>query len=218
MKKIEVIPLDISRFHLESSLLLRVKPENYPDGTLSLLKGRIAELVTLELMALFLRPARLRLNRLASCCLKTPFRFVVVVLRSHVQLFVTPWTAAYQAPLSFTISWGLLKLISTELMMPSKYIILCRPFSPCPQFSHRVFSSESALSIRWPKYWSFSISPSNEYLGLISFRINWFGLLPVQGSLKCLLQHHSSKASILHHSAFFMVQLSHPYMTTQMEL
>ena len=138
MKKKEVIPLDISRFHLESSLLLRVKPENYPDGTLSLLKGRIAELVTLEFMALFLRPARLPLSGLASCCLKTPFRFVIA-LRSHVQLFVTPWTAAYQAPLSFTISWGLLKLISIELMMPSKYIILCCPFSSCPQFSHRVF-------------------------------------------------------------------------------
>ena len=97
----------------------------------------------------------------------------------------------------------------------TKYIILCHPFS-CPQFSHWVFSSESALSITWPKYWSFSfsVSPSNEYLGLISFRMDWFGLLAVQGSLKCLLQHHSSNASILWQSAFFMVQLSHWYMTT----
>ena len=137
---------------------------------------------------------------------------------SCVQLFVTPWTAAHQAPLSITNSQSLLKLMSIELVMPSNHLILCRPLLPCSVFpSVRVFSSESALRIRWPKYWSFSfsISHSNEYLGLISFRMDWLDLLADQGTLKSLLQHHSSKASILRHSAFFIVQLSHPYMTTQ---
>ena len=133
---------------------------------------------------------------------------VVVQLLSHVQLFVTPWTTAHQASLSFTISWSLLKLMFTESVMPPKHLILCHPLllppSICP--SIRVFSSESALHIRWPKYWSFSfsISPSNEHSGLISFRIDWFDL-GVQGTLKSLLQHHSSKASILRCSAFFIV-------------
>ena len=118
---------------------------------------------------------------------------------SRVQLFVTPWTVAFQASLSITNSWGLLKLMSIESVMPSNYLILCRPLLLLPSIfpGIRVFSKESVLRIRWPKYWSFrfSIGPSNEYSGLISFRINWFDLLAVQGTLKSLLQHHSSKAS-----------------------
>ena len=143
-------------------------------------------------------------------------RAVVVQSQSRIQLFATPWIAADQASLSFTISWSLLQLMSIESVMPSNHLIFCHPLllllSIFP--SIMVFSNESALCIRWPKYWSVSISPSNEYSGLISFRIGWFNLLAVQGTLKSLLQHHSSKASILLHSAFFMVQLSHPYMTT----
>ena len=131
---------------------------------------------------------------------------------------VTPWTPARQASLSITISWSLLKLMSIASVMPSNYLILCLPLLLLPSIfpSIRVFSSESVLRIRWPKYWSFSfsISPSNEYSGLISLRIDWFELPAVQETLKSLLQHHSSKASILQWSAFFMVQLSHPYMTT----
>ena len=141
-----------------------------------------------------------------------------VKLLSRVQLFATPWTAARQASLSITNSRSLLKLMSTESVMPSDHLILCRPLLlPSSIFpSIRVFSNESALRIRWPKDWSFSfiISPSNEYSGLISFRMDWLDLLAVQGTLKSLLQHHSSKASILWRSAFFTVQLSHPYMTT----
>ena len=118
--------------------------------------------------------------------------------------------------LSFTISQSLLKLMSIELMMPSNHLILYRPLLLLPTIfpSIRVFSNESVLCIRWPKCWSFSISPYNEYSGLISFRMGWLNLLAGQGTLKSLLQHHSSKASILQHSAFFIVQLSHPYMTT----
>ena len=134
------------------------------------------------------------------------------------QSFATPWTAARQASLSITISQSLLKFMSTESVMPSNYLILCCPLLPLPSIfpSIRVFSNESVLHIRWPKYWSlsFSITSSNEYSGLISFRIDWFDFLAVQGTLKSLLQHHSSKASIPQCSAFFMVQLSHPYMTT----
>ena len=135
-----------------------------------------------------------------------------------VQLSATPWTAACQASLSIASSWSLLKLMSIELVMPSNHLILCHPFRLLPSIfpSIRVFSNESVLHIRWPKYWSFSfsMSPSNEYSGLIYFRIDWWDLLAVQGTLESLLQHHSSKASILRHSAFFIVQLSHPYMTT----
>ena len=137
---------------------------------------------------------------------------------SRVQLFVTPWTAARQASLSFTNSWNLLKFMSIEPVMPFYHLILCHPLLLLPSIvpSIMVFSNESVLRIRWPKYWSFSfsISPSNEYSGLISFRMDWLDLLAVQGTLKSLLQHHSSKASILLHSAFFIVHLSHPYMTT----
>ena len=132
--------------------------------------------------------------------------------------FVTTWTAACQASLSITNSQSLLKLMFIESVMPSNHLILCHPLLLPPSIfpSIRVFSNESVLHIRWPKYWSFSfrISPSNEYPGLISFRIDWLDLLAVQGTLKSLLQHHSSKALVLRHSAFFIVQLSHPYMTT----
>ena len=131
---------------------------------------------------------------------------------------MTPWAAASQAFPSFTIFESLLKLMSIESVMPSNHLFLCRPLLLLPSiFPHiRVFSSESALHIRWPKYWSFSfsISPSSEHLGLTSFRMDWLDLLAVQGTLKSLLQHHTSKASILQCSAFFTVQLSHPYMTT----
>ena len=138
---------------------------------------------------------------------------------NYVQLFATPWTAARQASLSITNSWSLFKFMSIESVMPSNHIILCHPLLYPPSIfpSIRVFSSKSVLSIRWPKYWSFSfsISLSNEYSGLISFWIDRLDLLAVQRTLKSLLQHHSSKASVLQCSAFFIVQLSHPYMTTE---
>ena len=125
------------------------------------------------------------------------------------------WRAARQASLSFTISWNFLKLMSIESAMPSNHFILCHPLLLPSIFpSIKVFSSESVLCIRWPKYWSFSINPSSEYPGVISFSIDWFHLLAVQGPLKSLFQDHNSKASIFRHSAFFMVQLAHPYMTT----
>ena len=152
---------------------------------------------------------------LASCsfhCISS------VQLLSCVRLVATPWMAARQASLSITNSWSLLKLMSIESVMPSNHLILYHPFLLPPSIfpSIRVFSKESFLHIRWPKCWSFSfsISPSREYSGLISFRMDWLDLLAVQGTLKSLPQHHSSKASILQCSAFFMVQLSHPYMTT----
>ena len=132
-----------------------------------------------------------------------------------------PRTAACQASLSITNSWSLLKLMSIKLVMPSNHLILCHPLLlPLIFPSIKVFSSESVLRIRWPKCWSFSfsMSPSNEYSGLISFRIDWFDLLAVQGTLKSLLQYHSSKASVLRCSAFFMVQLSHPYNTTDISI
>ena len=145
------------------------------------------------------------------------YHFVVIVqLFSPVCLVETPWTAARQPSLSFAISWSLRRLMSVELIMPSNHLILCCPLLLLPSIfpSITVFSTESVLHIRWPKYWSFSfsISLSNEYLGLI-FRMDWLDLLTVQGTLKSLLQHHSSKASILQCSAFFIVQLSHSYMT-----
>ena len=136
----------------------------------------------------------------------------------RVWLFAIPWTAARQASLSITNSWSSPKPMSIESVMPSNHLILCRPLLLLPSIfpSFRVFSNESALHIRWPKYWSFSfnIRPSNEHPGLISFRMNWLDLLAVQGTCKSLLQHHSLKASIPWRSAFFIVQLSHPYMTT----
>ena len=143
-------------------------------------------------------------------------QFSSVQSLSHVRISVTPWTAAHQASLSITNSWSL--LTSIESVMPSNQLILCHPILLLPSIfpSIRVFSNESVLCIGWPKYWSFNfnISPSNEYSGLISFRMDWLDLLAVQGTLKSLLQHHSSNASILWRSAFFIVQLSHPYMTT----
>ena len=143
---------------------------------------------------------------------------IIVQLLSYIWLFATPWTAACQASLSITSSCNLLKLMSIEPVMPSNHLILRHPLLLLPSIfpSIRTFSNESPLRIRWPKYWNFSfnISPSNEHPGLISFRMDWLDLLAVQGTVKSLLQHHSSKASILQHSAFFIVQLSHPYMTT----
>ena len=139
--------------------------------------------------------------------------FSSVQLLSRIWLFVTPWTAARQAFLSITSFWSLLKLVSIESVMPSTHLILCCPLFLLPSIfpSLRVFFNESVLHIRWPKYWSFSfsISPSNRYSGLISFRIDWLDLLAIQGTLKSLLQHHSSKASILRHSAFFIVELTY---------
>ena len=159
--------------------------------------------------------ATLYFHLICFCC----YYFHVIQSLSRVRLLATPWTAAHQASLSFTLSQSLLKLVSVESVMPSNHLILSSPSSPAfnlSQYQGVSFSNESVLHIRWPKYWSFSfnISPSKEYPGLISFRIDWFDLLAVQGTLKCLLQHHSSKASILRHSAFFMVQLSYPHMAT----
>ena len=132
--------------------------------------------------------------------------FCSVQSLSHVLLFTSPWTAACQASLSITNSWSLLKLMSIESVVPSNHLILCRHLLLLPSIfpSIRVFSSDLVLHIRWPNYWNFSISPSNEYSGLISVRIDWLDLLTVQGTLKSILEHHSSKVSILQHSAFFM--------------
>ena len=145
-------------------------------------------------------------------------QFSSVQSLSRVWLFAAPWTAARQASLSITNSQSLPKLMSTGSVMPSNHLILCLSFLLLPSIfpSIRVFSNESVLHIRWPKYWSFSfnISPSNEHPGLISFRMDWLDLLAVQETLKSLLQHHSSEASVLHHSAFFIAQLLHPYMAT----
>ena len=145
------------------------------------------------------------------------FRFSSVESLSRVRHLATPWTAACQASLSITNSWSLLKLMSIESVMPSNHLI-CHPLLLLPSVFPiiRVFSNESVLHTKWTKYWSFSfsINPSNEYSGLISFRMVWLDLLAVQGTLESLLQHHSSKTSILRCSAFFTVQLSHPYMTT----
>ena len=152
---------------------------------------------------------------LPSCCI---IQFSSVQSLSRVRLFATPWITAYQASLSITTSRSSLRLKNIESVMPSSHLILCRPLLLLPPIppSIRVFSSESTLHMRWPEYWScsFSIIPSKEIPGLISFRMDWLDLLAVQGTLKSLLQHHSSKASILCRSAFFTVQLSHPYMTT----
>ena len=146
------------------------------------------------------------------------FRLPSVQSLSRVRPFATPWITACQASLSITNSRSLLKLMPMESVMPSSHLILCRSLLLLPPIppSISVFSNESVLCIRWPNYWSFSfsVSPSNEHPGLISFRMDWLDLLAVQGTLKSLLQHHSSKASIFQHSAFFTVQLSHPYMTT----
>ena len=145
-------------------------------------------------------------------------QFSSVQSLSHIRLFATPWTTARQASLSITSSWNLPKLMSIKLVIPSNHLILCHPLLLLPSIfpSIRVFSDEPVLLIRWPKYWSFSfnISPSSEYSGLISYRTDWLDLLAVQGTLKSLLQHHSSEASILRCLAFFIVQLSHPYKTT----
>ena len=169
-------------------------------------------------MWLYLRPMHLSFREafcsLCGVTMLSPLNSVQSL--SRVQLFVTTWTAACQASLSVTSSQSLLTLMSTESVMPSNHLILSHPLLLPPSIfpSIRVFSNESVLRIRWPKDWSFSISPSNEYSGLTSFRMGSLDLLAVQGTLKSLLQHHSSKASILWSSPFFTVQLSHPYMTT----
>ena len=153
-----------------------------------------------------------------SCTGRQILYWHLVQSLSRVWLFATPWITACQASLSITNSRSLLKLMPIKSVMPSSHLVLCRPLLLLPLIlpSIRIFSSESTLGVRWPKYWSFSfsISPSSEHPGLISFRRDWLDLLAVQGTFKSLLQHHSSKASILQHSAFFIVQLSHPYMTT----
>ena len=153
-------------------------------------------------------------KEIAEVRVNSIFLYSVHFSRSAVSDSATSWTAACQASLSITSSWNLLKLMFIESVMPSNHLILCCPLLLLPSIfpSIRVFSNESVLPIRWPKYWS--ISPSNEYSELTSFRIDWLDLFAVQGTLKSLLQHHSSKASILQCSAFFLVQLSHPYMTT----
>ena len=153
---------------------------------------------------------------LKRVCPIYPSKFSSIQPLTHVHVFVTQWTVACQDSLSITNSWSLLKLMSIMSVMPSHHLILCHflLFPPSIFPSIRVFSNESVLYIRWPKYWSFSINPSNEYSGLIAFRMDWLDLLAVQEFLKSLLQHHSSKALILWSSAFFIVQLSRPYVTT----
>ena len=164
------------------------------------------------------RLASLKIREKSAFTRTHDVQFSSVQSLGRVWLFATPWTAAHQASLSIANSQSPPKPMSIESVMPSNHLILCRPLLLLPSIfpSIRVFSNESALHIRWPKYWSFSfnISPSNEHPGLISFRMDWFDIFAVQGTLKNLLQHHSSKASILWHSAFLTVQLSHPYMTT----
>ena len=153
----------------------------------------------------------------ASCLFSDPREIQFSSVTQSCPTLCDPMIAARQASLSITNPRSSLRLASIESVMPSSHLILCHPFLLLPSIFPRirVFSNESALHIRWPKYWSFSISPSNEYSGLISFRIDWFDLLAVQETLKSLLKHHSSKASILQHSAFFMVQLAHPYIITE---
>ena len=169
-----------------------------------------------QLLIFYFQPINSSANNLSTKILIQTFSSVRSF--SDVQIFVTPWTAACQASLPINNCQSLLKLMSIESMMPSNHLILCCSLLPPPSIflSIRVFSNKSVLRIRWPNYWSFSfrISPSNEHSGLISFRFDWFDLLAVQGTLKSLLQHHSSKASILWCSALFIVQLSYPYMTT----
>ena len=171
------------------------------------------------------KEAQVQFSNIAVCRLPVTWLFCLsghqfssVQSLSYVWIFAIPWITARQASLSITNSWSLPKLMSIKSVMPSSHLIFCRPLLLLPPIppSIRVFSNQSTLLMRWPKYWSFSfsISPSNEHPGLISFRIDWLDLLAVQGTLKSLLQHHSSKASIFQRSAFFTVQLSHPYMTT----
>ena len=174
----------------------------------------------MSLLSMVVIPFLLRSKRLLISWLHSPSTviFSSVQLLSHVRLFATPWTTSRQASLCITNPRSSPKPMTIESVMPSNHLILCCPLLLLPSIfpSIRVFSNESALRMWWPKYWSFSfnISRSNEHTGLISFRMDWLDLLAIQGTLKSLLQHHSSKASIFQHSAFFTVQLSHPYMTT----
>ena len=179
----------------------------------------IIELKSLSQVWVFVTPRTVALQAPPSVEFsRQEYWFSSVQSLSRVQLFATPWTAARQASLSITNSQSLLKLMSIESVMPSNHLILCCPLLLLPPIppSIRVFSNESTLRMRWPNYWSFSfnISPSNEHTGLISFRMDWLDLLAIQGTLKSLLYHHSSKVSILWHSAFFAVQLSHLYIIT----
>ena len=174
--------------------------------------------ILLDVTKILCATTKTPLNQIHKQTLKNETTSSPVQSLSCVRLFATPWIAACQASLSITNSRSSPKLMSVESVMPSNHLILCRPLLHLPSIfpSIRVFSNESVLFIRWPKYWSFSfsISPFNKYLGLIAFRMDWLDLLAVQGTLKSLLQHHSSKASILRPSAFFIVQLSNSYMTT----
>ena len=157
------------------------------------------------------------LEEISSLSHSVVFLYFFALSLSHIQVVATPWTGAHQASLSITNSQSLVRLRSIKSVMPSNHLILCHPLLLLPSVfpNIRVFSNESVLHIRWPKYWSFNfISPSNEYSGPVSFRIDWFDLLAVQGTCKSLLQHHSSKASLFWCSALFMVQLSHSYVTT----
>ena len=211
-----------SNYHLARSmeppsLIARKEEQSYTIPPSQVSDSRMPALLKRSLSFMTLDPALKSLPFPPQTMLYMS-QFSSVQSLSRVQLPVTPWTAAPQASLSFTISQSLLKLLSVELMMPSNYLVLCHLLLLLPSIfvNIRVYSNELALRIRWPMYWSFSfsISPSNEYSGLISFRMDWSDLLAVQGTLKSLLQHHSSKASILQCSAFFVVQLSHSYMTT----
>ena len=175
-------------------------------------------LVWFSLDSEFLEAGTMPPHKVPGQGLELRFQFISVQSLSRVRLFATPRIAAHKASLSITNTWSSLKLMSIKPVMPSSHLILCRPLLLLPPIppSIRVFSNESTLRMRWPKYWSFSFSiiPSEEHPGLVSFRMDWLDLLAVQGTLKSLLQHHSSEASILQCSAFFTVQLSHPYMTT----
>ena len=184
---------------------------------ISLLENLLLAILGICLLLCIL-PTRLYIPNLIFLSVLLYSHFSSVQLLSHVRLFTNPWTTACQASLSIANSQSLPKLMYIQSVMPCNHLILPHPllFPPSIFPSIRVFSNESALRIRWPKYWSFSfnISPSNEHPGLISFSMDWLDLLAVQGTLKSLLQNHSSKASILQSSTFFIVQLSHPYMTT----
>ena len=201
---------------------LSVHPSIHPSKTMNSYWNHHFQYSTTELFLAFILcvfiTQSLSVKNLASSILNIPTYFSSVQSLSHVRLFATPRITACQVSLSITNCRSLPKLMSIESVMPSNHLILCRTLLLPPSIfpSIRVFSNELVLHIRWPKYWSFSfnVSPSNQHSGLISFRMEWLDLLEVQGTRKSLLQHHSSKASILLCSAFFIVQLSHPYMTT----
>ena len=209
---------NVSPYLKKKNIYIYIYTANNP-FPLPMLLIYLASIVFLAMQYFCLEKNILHKDKMLSIGQWVTKRFSSVQSISSVQLFATPWTAACQASLSITNPWSLPKLISIESVMPSNHLILCHPllFPPSIFPSIRVFYNESALHIRWPKYWSFgfNISPSSEHSGLISVKIDWLDLLAVQGSLKCLPQHHSSKASILWCSDFFTVQFSHLYMTTE---